>query len=227
MEEVEDKIIVLIPAYEPDYKLIELVKKINYDIIVVNDGSNKNYDNIFNEVKKYAKVISYDKNYGKGYALKTGLKYIKEKYIGNYVVITMDCDGQHSANDIDKLCNYAIKHPDTLVIGKRLRGKNTPFRSYIGNSITRFMYKLVTKKDIYDTQSGFRAFSNKLLDYHINIPGDRFEYEMNALLHASNIKIKEIEIQTIYIDNNKNSHFKGFKDSIKIYKQIFKFLLFH
>lgn len=224
MEEV-DKIqkIVLIPSYEPDDKLITLVKNIDYDIVVVNDGSKKSYNKIFDEVKKYAKVISYDKNYGKGYALKKGLKYIKKTYKKDYIVITMDSDGQHSIKDIDKLSNYVEKHKDTLVLGKRLRGENTPLRSYLGNSITRFIYNIATKRDIYDTQTGFRAFSNNLVDYMLSIPGDRYEYEMNVLLYLSNIKIKEIEVETIYIENNKESHFNGIKDSYRIYKQIIKF----
>ena len=73
--------IALIPSFEPDDKLIILVKELknnNFINVVVNDGSNEKYNNIFNECKKYAKVINYDENQGKGYALKTGLKYIKD-----------------------------------------------------------------------------------------------------------------------------------------------------
>ena len=82
------KYIVLIPAYEPDDKLIKLLKTIpkNVDTIIVNDGSNHNYDDIFNVVKKYAQVISYDVNMGKGYALKEGMKYIQKKY-KNYIIV--------------------------------------------------------------------------------------------------------------------------------------------
>lgn len=220
MEEVESRVI-LIPSYEPDSKLIDLVKNIKYDIVVVNDGSNKKYDAIFNEVKKYAKVISYDTNMGKGYALKKGIEYIKNKYKKNYIIVTMDCDGQHSINDIDKLISKVSNN--VLVLGKRLRGENTPLRSYLGNSITRFTYKLITKKDVYDTQTGFRAFNDSLVDYMLSIPKNRYEYEMNVLLYSSDIKIEEVEVRTIYIDNNKNSHFNAIKDSFKIYKQIFKF----
>ena len=220
MEEVECKVI-LIPSYEPDNKLIDLVKEIKYDIVVVNDGSSKEYNSIFKEVEKYAKVISYDTNMGKGYALKTGIEYIKNKYEKNYIIVTMDSDGQHSPNDIDKLVSNVSDN--VLVLGKRLRGDDTPLRSYLGNSITRFIYKLVTKKDIYDTQTGFRAFNDSLVDYMLSIPKNRFEYEMNVLLYSNDIKIKEVEVETIYIDNNKNSHFNAFKDSFKIYKQIFKF----
>ena len=222
MKEVEYKKVVLIPSYEPNNLLIELVKKIKYDIIVVNDGSNSNYNQIFKEVEEYAKVISYDNNMGKGYALKTGLKYIKDIYKNKYIVITMDSDGQHSVSDIEKLINEV--NDNTLVLGKRLRGEKTPLRSYLGNSITRFIFRTVTKKDIYDTQTGFRAFNNSLVDYMLNVEGNRFEYEMNVLLYSNDINIKEVNIETIYIENNKNSHFNALKDSIKIYKQIFKYL---
>ena len=221
MEEEECKIIILIPSYEPTNELINLVKKIKHDIVVVNDGSSSEYDDIFNEVKKHAKIISYDKNHGKGYALKIGLKYIDDNYKCKYIVVTMDSDGQHSINDIDKLVKEVSNN--TLILGKRLRGENTPLRSYLGNSITRFVYKLVTKKDIYDTQTGFRAFSNDLVPYMLSVDGDRFEYEMNVLLYSNGIKIKEVEVDTIYIENNKGTHFDGIKDSYRIYKQIFKF----
>ena len=97
--------IILIPAYEPTDTLIKLVSSIDsnkYDIVIVNDGSSKHYDNIFNKCKPYAKVISYKENKCKGYALKTGLQYIKEKYIDNYIVCTMDSDGQHKIKDAYK-----------------------------------------------------------------------------------------------------------------------------
>jgi hypothetical protein len=79
---------------------------------------------------------------------------------------------------------------------------------------------------VYDTQSGLRAFSNKLVPLMLEIEGNRFEYEMNVLLECSSkkIKITEIEIETIYIDNNSHSHFRTIKDSLKIYKNIIKFL---
>ena len=222
------KKVILIPAYEPDDRLIELVKEIDrdiFDIIVVNDGSGDNYNNIFKQVGKYVKLIEYDKNMGKGYALKTGFKYIKENYFNDYVVITMDSDGQHTIKDAVKLCNYVEEHPDTLVLGMRKRSGKTPLRSRIGNGITKFVYSVVTGIDIYDTQTGLRAFSNNIIDNLIDIKGDRFEYEFNCLLELSRmgIDIYEIEIETIYIDNNSGSHFSTIKDSFIIYRDIFKF----
>ena len=219
------KYIALVPAYKPDETLKSVVgdlKKYGFIVIVVDDGSGSEY-------KKYLdvgtdKVISYENNMGEGYAFKTGFKYIKENY-NNYIVVDVDCDGQHKADDAYKLCEYVKDNPDTLVIGKRLRKNNVPIRSKIGNAITRFIFFIVTLRHIYDTQSGLRAFSDSLMDYMINISGNRFEYEMNVLLNLNrnHIKHKEIEIKTIYINNNRGSHFKVFRDSFRIYKQIVKF----
>ena len=223
-----NKIIVLIPSYEPDDKLIKLVDKLTHedlDIVVVNDGSGKEYNKIFNELKS-AKVTSYSTNKGKGHALKTGYKYIKEHYKSNYVVVTMDSDGQHDIKDALKLCNAVMKDKKTLYIGKRKISKNTPLRSRFGNTITRFVYHIVSKIHVYDTQTGLRAFSDELMDFMIGVKGERFEYEMNVLLECplNGIDIKELEIKVIYIDNNSGSHFDTIKDSYKVYKEIFKYI---
>ena len=221
------KLIVLIPSYEPDENLTKLIKNLNKNkitSIVVDDGSGKDYKEIFDNLD--TKVISYEINQGKGHALKEGYKYIKDNY-KEYVVVTMDSDGQHRIEDALNLYNYILKNDDTLVLGKRPRGEKTPLRSKVGNAITRFVFHLVSGQDVYDTQTGLRAFSNKLIDYMLKVKGERFEYEMNVLLYAKNnkIPIKELEIETIYIDNNSKSHFNAFKDSFKVYKEIIKFSL--
>ena len=225
--EKNKKLIVLIPSYEPDENLTKLIKNLNKNkitSIVVDDGSGKDYKEIFDNLD--TKVISYEINQGKGHALKEGYKYIKDNY-KEYVVVTMDSDGQHRIEDALNLYNYILENDDTLVLGKRPRGEKTPLRSKIGNAITRFVFHLVSGQDVYDTQTGLRAFSNKLIDYMLKVKGERFEYEMNVLLYAKNnkIPIKEIEIETIYIDNNSKSHFNAIKDSFKVYKEILKFSL--
>lgn len=222
------KNIALIPSYKPDDKLIKLVKELkkeNIFVIIVDDGSGDEYRQIFEECKQYAHVISYGQNKGKGYALKTGMLYIKENY-KEFIIVTMDSDGQHTVKDALKLFDYIKNNQEKLVLGKRIRSNKTPIKSRVGNEITRIIYKVTTGINIYDTQTGLRAFSDKLIDYMLEIKGDRYEYEMNVLLYLkkNNIKVKELEIETIYINNNNGSHFKGVKDSIKIYKQIIKYI---
>ncbi len=223
------KFVALIPSYEPDEKLIEVVKQLSksdFEIIVVNDGSNDSFKSVFERASKYAKVLGYDENKGKGYALKLGLSYISNNY-ENVIVVTMDSDGQHTVKDALKLCKLACKNKDTIILGKRLRGDKTPLRSKIGNGITRFFFRMITGCDIYDTQTGLRAFNSDLIPFLLKVDGDRFDYEMNVLLDAYKNKIilKEENIAVIYEDNNKGSHFRTIRDSYLIYKQVFKFLL--
>jgi len=221
------KKIVLIPSYEPDNKLIKLVNDLSIeeiDIVVINDGSNEIFNHIFKCIGDKVHLISYEDNKGKGYALKEGLKYIKDKYKEDYLIITMDSDGQHTIKDAKRLIEYIENNQNVLAIGKRLRDKKIPLRSKIGNGITKFVFFLTTGVKVYDTQSGLRCFTDKLIDYMLNVDGNRFEYEMNVLMMCAKnkIKMKEIVIETIYIDNNSGSHFNKFKDSYLIYKNIFK-----
>ena len=221
----EIKYVALVPSYEPDEKLKKVVDDLkgkNFDVVVINDGSDLKYEKFFDDCG--AKVISYPTNRGKGYAIKKGIEYVKDNY-HDYIIVIVDSDGQHDSNDALNLCRYVEEHPDTLAIGKRLRKDNVPLRSKIGNSITKYVFSLATEEDIYDTQSGLRAFEEQLTEYMLETKGDRFEYEMNVLLGLKerNIKYKEIEIKTIYFDDNKGSHFNTIFDSTRIYSQIIKY----
>ena len=140
-------------------------------------------------------------------------------------VVTLDADGQHTISDAKKVCDIVQKDPYVLALGSRFFDSSTPLRSRFGNWMTRLVYKLSTGISVYDTQTGLRAFSDKILHKFIDIKGDRYEYEINVLLECKNLKIKIVEtkIATIYIDNNSSSHFNPIKDSIRIYKNILKF----
>lgn len=193
---------------------------------MVNDGSYEKSDNVFKDIEKKCILLKHEVNKGKGAALKTGFLYIKENF-KNYIVVTLDCDGQHKIEDSKRLYEYNIEHLDTLVLGSREFDKDVPLRSKVGNVITKYVYKIVSKTQVNDTQTGLRSFSNNLMDLMLEIPGERYEYEINVLLEVAkcNIPIKELTIETIYIDNNSGSHFNPIKDSIKIYKEILKYSL--
>ena len=94
---------ILIPAYEPDEKLIKLVKELkekNFEILIVDDGSGEKYSGIFAACEPFAKVIGYSLTAGKGVALKYGMNYIKDNMSECDSFITADSDGQHSVADI-------------------------------------------------------------------------------------------------------------------------------
>ncbi len=218
----------LIPAYEPDEKLAGLAQQLSESglkVVIVNDGSALGYDRYFDAAKAYAEVISYPENRGKGYALKEGLSHIKEQCTPYSVVVTLDSDGQHSVEDVVRVCQEAVKSPYTLILGcRRIKG-NTPLKSRVGNTITRLVFRLFTGRKVYDTQTGLRAFRTDLIPFMCEVEGDRYEYEMNVLLSCTRrgIPITEVEIETIYIDGNSGSHFRAFRDSFMIYGEIVKF----
>ena len=127
------KNVVLIPAYEPTKKMLDLLielKRNNLEIVIVNDGSSRVFDEIFNKSRKYGVVLEHDVNRGKGVAIKTGLKYIDKEY-KNYNVITVDCDGQHSVSDTLNLLNILSNYPNDLILGKRLRNIKIPLNKKI------------------------------------------------------------------------------------------------
>lgn len=218
--------VILIPAYNPTNDLIPLTSNLlkeGFRIVVVNDGSNSNTLKIFKKLDKQIKILKHKVNMGKGQALKTGFSYILKNIKCNGV-ITADADGQHILEDILKINNELKTSSDTLILGSRKQNNEMLLKSRVGNTITRFIFKLVTKTTIYDTQSGLRGIPYKYLNDFLKIDGARYEYEINMLLYCANkkIKITEIPINIIYIDNNKASSFKVVKDSIKIYKCILK-----
>lgn len=219
---------IIIPAYQPGLALIESTNKLinaEFTVVVVNDGSEEGYNDIFSLLNKKVHIINHSNNHGKGASLKTGYKYIKDKLAVN-TIITADADGQHRFSDIIKLAKSYNDNPRALLLGvRKFSNKNVPFKSRFGNIITRKIFALITKKPISDTQTGLRAFDKSLLDFMINIPGERFEYEMNVLFYCNNngIDIVELPIKTVYENNNQGSHFNPIKDSFAIYKEVLKF----
>lgn len=225
---MECKWIALIPAYEPAALMLKLLCEIRQkglQAVVVDDGSKEETKELFLQAKRYAAVLRHCQNLGKGRAIKTGLGYIQKHYAPGYIVVTMDADGQHTVSDAVSVCKAAQENPRTLVLGSRDLKKSVPLRSRIGNTVTRWIYQRSTGMKVYDTQTGLRAFSSCLVPIFAEISGERYEYEMNVLLTCPRrkIPIREVRIETIYIDNNASSHFNALRDSYRIYREILKF----
>lgn len=220
--------VALVPSYEPDLVLLDVVKELfdnDFDVVVVNDGSGPQYNEVFDQLPKEVHYLQYDVNHGKGYALKYGLKHIKDNF-DDCIIVTLDSDGQHKVTDAIRICNECeAKIENSLILGSRMFDKSAPRKSRFGNFMARTSFLISTHHKIYDTQTGLRAFSSELLDMMIDIKGDRYEYEMNVLLEAikRRVPIVEVKIQTIYIDNNSGTHYNPFKDTIRIFKEVLKF----
>lgn len=209
----------------------ELKSSISASVIVINDGSGKNSSHVFTKLseKHGCTVLHHCVNRGKGRALKTGFCYVKNHCGNNCSIVTVDCDGQHRVEDVIKVLGALRENPGAFVLGERnFFSQGVPFRSRFGNNAVSLMFWITGGKWLRDTQTGLRAFDRSLLNLMIETPGERFDYEMQALVVCAKERIKlcTVDIATIYENGNKGSHFRPIRDSISVMKTLLSNLLF-
>ena len=228
-----ERITVLIPAYKPDKKMLvtldELIKAGFSDILVVNDGSGEEFEPIFDVVKKMPQctLLVHPENKGKGAALKTAFQYFLDNREDKACIVSADADGQHLTKDIIATAMASVEQGSVVLGVRDFNDPNVPSRSKMGNQITCGVFRLFFGMKIQDTQTGLRAFPRKYLEEILKAKGDRYEYETNMLfiINRKQIPLSEVKIETVYIEENKSSHFRVVRDSIRIYALILKYLL--
>lgn len=214
------QVVIAIPAFEPEQRLVELVRRLKSDfrdIVVVDDGSHTAGD-VFEDLRTIEGVVvlSHDTNRGKGAALKTAFEEILRRFPDAVGAVTADADGQHLPEDIVRIAQSLTHHPDRLTLGVRTFGKDIPFRSRLGNLWTVIEFRLLTGHHVRDTQTGLRGIPLAFLPLLLNIPGDRYDYEIRMLANTvlrSNSLI-QVPIATVYENGNGTSHFKPLADTI-------------
>lgn len=223
--------VVIIPAYDPDEtlrKIVDRVWNLENQIVVVDDGSDSSIAELFDRLSNKAVVLHHAFNQGKGMAIKTALRYIKENMWDCDAIGVMDADGQHLPEDMERLLMKVDRRKKNLILGVREVGKNMPLKSRLGNQITRTVFHVLSGVRVSDTQTGLRAFSPKMLEELLKIEGKRYEYETNVLFACARaeIPIEEVSVRTIYHDEgNSCSHFHAVMDSFRIYRDIIRFSL--
>ena len=227
-----ENISLIIPAYKPDEKLLTTLndaKNAGFnDILVVDDGSGSEFEEIFKSVTElsFCTLLRHPKNKGKGAALRTAFTYFLENRKEGLGVITADADGQHLTKDILSVAEKMIE-TNHIVLGCRdFTAPQVPPRSKFGNRCTIGVFRLFFGMKISDTQTGLRAFPTSVLPDLIAIEGDRYEFETNMLFFMSrnSTPFEEVVIDTVYIDDNSSSHFRVIRDSLRIYGLIIKYL---
>lgn len=225
-------ITVVLPSYKPDEKLLSTVEGLEAagfnDIIVVDDGGGEEYKKYFDILRqrKSCTVLTHPENRGKGAAMKTAFKWYAENR-NTSGVITVDGDGQHRPEDVTAVAEK-MAETGSIVLGVRdFSQDDVPGRSRFGNRVTSLVFRLFVGIKISDTQTGLRAIPAALVSDMLQVSGDRYEYETNVLLSMkrSNWPFTEVKITTVYLEENKSSHFRAFRDSAKIYGLIFKHII--
>lgn len=225
---------IVLPSLNPDEKFGAVVDGLIENgfqkIVIVDDGSDEDRQRWFQKAETYPQciVLHHENNRGKGRALKTAFEYVLSSMPEVEGVITIDGDGQHLVQDIIACGDIMLREKDKVIMGCRnfdLPG--VPARSVAGNKTTSRLFRICYGIKLSDTQTGLRAIPRSCLKRFCAVEGERFEYETNMLLQMKRMGIGFVEqpIATVYEDNNSGSHYDSFKDSWRIFKIMFKFLL--
>ena len=202
------KIIVGIPAFNEEKNIAVLItqlKKITDKIIVCNDGSTDLTSKIAEEMG--AIVINHEKNLGYGAAIRS--IFLKSKDLNGDILVTFDADGQHRIEDINRVIDPIINGESDLVIGSRFLDeskKEVPKYRKVGINVLTKITNATIKKQLTDSQSGFRAYSKKVLN-ELNPAELGMGISTEILIKAStkNFRISEVPIKIIY-DGDTSTH---------------------
>jgi glycosyltransferase involved in cell wall biosynthesis len=224
-------IAVLIPAWQPEELLGALIRSLREygceAVVLVDDGSTLDRRAIFDSLSELSGVtlIRHAVNLGKGRALKSGLNFFLTNYPSYTGVVTADADGQHAVQDIIRVADELHRSASGVVLGARSLGGDVPLRSRFGNVLTRYIFRFLAGHKVSDTQTGLRGFSSSLVPELLDLPGEKYEYEMSVLAYLCRrrLPLLEIPIETVYIEGNRSSHFDPIRDSMRIYFVLLRF----
>lgn len=211
--------IVVIPTFNNAGTIAPVISDVaaySDNIMVVNDGSTDSTAAVLSAFPNIH-VISYEKNRGKGYALRTAFRAAVEA--GYDYAITIDADGQHFANDIPIFIDRIEQVPDALLIGARnLTADNMPSKNTFANKFSNFWYKVETGRTLIDTQSGFRLYPlRKLRGMRFITIGYEFEVEIIVRAAWKGINVENVPVKVYYAPvEERVSHFKPLKDFTRI-----------
>ena len=223
------KISVVLPSLDPDEKLAIVIDGLlEYgfsDIILVNDGSKQENLHFFTDAAaRHPEIhlLHHEVNRGKGAALKTAFTWFLANRPEGLGVVTVDGDNQHHPEDTKACCEHMLETSRITLGCRDFTLPHVPARSRFGNHTTSAVFKIFCGITLSDTQTGLRAIPRDALELLNQVAGDRFEYETNMLLamKLNGLPFDEVKIRTVYIEENKSSHFHWLKDSWRIYKLI-------
>ena len=215
----ERAVCVLIPTYNNVGTIRSVViqaKTYCHDVIVVDDGSTDGTTDVLKSISGI-QLVSYQKNRGKGYALKCGFKHALSQ--GFAYAITMDADGQHFAKDIPVFLKANVEWPGSIILGNQnLDNVSRTKGSSFANRFSNFWFSVETGKRMPDTQTGFRLYPLKKL-YGYRLLTSRYEAELELIVFASwhGVKIHSVPIDVYYPPADERvSHFRAGRDFTRI-----------
>lgn len=193
---------IVVPIYNEGRSLVRLLpewlpycQERNWDLILVNDGSTDDTAAILGAYECYPNVtvLHHKVNRGYGGAIKTGIHHVRTPYL-----VTIDADGQHRIDDVERVLRFALEQDTDLVIGKRdRRGSN--FYREAGKFIIRAFARLLMPLPIADLNSGFKLYRTDLAQKYTQLCPDSMAFSdvITLLFINQRHRVKEYPI-TVY-----------------------------
>lgn len=201
------KIGVVIPVYNEAKTIGQIVKALKtkgFDAVVVDDGSADHSGRI--ALESGAIVLWHKQKEGKGSSLRDGFAYAL-RY--NYdAVITMDGDGQHDVDDIEKFITKAQEIPSGVITGNRMQNHHgMPATRLWVNRLMSKVISILCRQDITDSQCGYRYIARAVLE-KIHLSSRDYEIESEVLIQAcrNDFPIHTVPIKTIYSNELSKIH---------------------
>lgn len=210
---------VLIPTYNNAQTLADVITAVaafTQQIIVVNDGSTDNTEEILRQFP-FLKVLQYMPNRGKGNALRQGFRFALEQHYR--YAITIDSDGQHYAHDLPVFLDAIEQLPGSMIIGARnMDQAHIPGKSSFGNRFSNFWFWVETGIRLPDTQSGYRLYPlYPMRNMKFFTRKYEFEIEVPVRIAWKNVPVISVPVSVYYPPAEERiTHFRPFRDFTRI-----------
>ncbi len=212
-----NKIIVVLPAYNAESTLEKTYNEIPFDVvdevILVDDLSSDKTLKVAQELG-INHIVSHDKN--KGYGGNQKSCYNRALELNADIVVMLHPDYQYTPKLIPSMCYLIANDVYQVVIGSRILGKGAkkggmPLYKYIANRFLTLFQNLLMNQKLSEYHSGYRAFSSKVLKeipYHLNSDDFIFDNQMLAQIFNAGIEVAEITCPTSYFDEASSINFR-------------------
>jgi glycosyltransferase involved in cell wall biosynthesis len=215
----EFKISVIIPAYNEASTIGDIVSKIRanypgFEIIVVDDGSADETAALANDAG--ATVYRHPYNIGNGAAIKSGIR----SATGD-ILVFMDADLQHNPEEIESMLNYFPEYD--MVVGARSKKDQISIGRALGNMIYNWLASYVSKFNVQDLTSGFRAIKKDIAQQFLYLLPNSYSYPATLTLAVlrTGRALKYIPI-SVKVRKAGKSNIKIFKDGVRFFMIIVK-----
>jgi uncharacterized protein (DUF2062 family) len=214
----EPRICVVVPVYNHGLTAGEVAARSSeyFPVIAVNDGSTDGTQKALEQVPGIRLVV-FQQNQGKAAALRAG--FAKALELGYTHAITIDADGQHPVEALQRFAALCRERPDAFIIGVRdLKLAAAPWPRRFSNALSTFWFKFETGATLTDTQCGYRVYPLRELT-GLQVRADRYAYELEIMAKAAwaGIPLVPCPVQADYAaPTSRMSHFHPWRDFLRI-----------